>query len=244
MLEGKKVLILGGTAFIGRAFCQAMVDRTSAKPTLLNRGRTNQSLFPKLPRIVCDRDNRDACSTALRAGAANGTARMDVPSSTAAGAVLDTLTLTMRGVGRHRENDVSEFAKTRWDTIVDFSGQNHVQIQHIVSNCEFDHYTFLSSSAVDLAMPGDPFFSLAQNKLWCEHLVAKQSKNVLIVRSGFVVGPYDYTNRFQKDEVTWHWRGTQNPVRPVVEVELLVNMMLQLIDLGHTGIVRAGYGVS
>ena len=168
---------------------------------------------------------------------------MNPPSSTSGGAVLDTLTLAMRGVGSPRNNGGSEIAKTRWDAVVDFSGQNHAQIEHIVSNCEFDHYTFLSSSAVDLATPGDPFFSMAQNKLWCEHLIAKYTKNLLIIRSGFVVGPHDYTNRFQKNEVTWHWRGTQNPVRPVVEVELLVNMMLQLLELGQTGIVRAGYGI-
>ena len=83
MLNGKRILVLGGTAYIGRAFCRALIDRTSAKLTLLNRGQTNPNLFPKLPRILCDREDREACTKALHAepsneAAKNGVALQDV----------------------------------------------------------------------------------------------------------------------------------------------------------------------
>ena len=244
MLNGKRILVLGGTAYIGRAFCRALIDRTSAKLTLLNRGQTNPNLFPKLPRILCDREDREACTKALHAEPSIEAAKNGIGSQPS-GPILDTLTLRVERVPAISESKKANGpGRQHWDAIVDFSGQSHQHIQNIISNCDFDHYTFLSSSAVDLATPGDPYFGMAQNKLWCEHLITKRSPKTLIVRPGFVVGPNDYTNRFQKDGVTWHWLGTQNPVRPLVEVGLLVNTMLQLIEIGHTGVVRAGYGES
>jgi uncharacterized protein YbjT (DUF2867 family) len=64
MLTGN-MLILGGTAFIGRAFTAAVVATTRVEPVLLNRNQTNRDLFPNLRRIVCDRNDAAACQRAL-----------------------------------------------------------------------------------------------------------------------------------------------------------------------------------
>ena len=191
------ILVLGGTQFIGRVFCQRALNCGSLQLTLLNRGQSNPQLFESVERLRCDRNDLEACAAALD--------------------------------GRH------------FNYVVDFSGWQHAHIENIVSNCKFDHYTFFSSSAVELAWPEDEHFSMAQHKLWCEHLIQGASASVLIVRPGFVVGQYDKTNRFEQRGPHWYWRGTNDAVRPLIQVEFLANVLLQLIRRKQTGIFRAGY---
>ena len=64
-------------------------------------------------------------------------------------------------------------AGRHWDHVFDFSGINYQRVLHTVATIETDHYTFLSSSAVDLATLGDPYLAMAQEKLWCEHVIKK-----------------------------------------------------------------------
>ncbi|MBO1418621.1 NAD-dependent epimerase/dehydratase family protein [Streptomyces sp. FH025] len=60
-----RILILGGTSFVGRAIADDAL-RSGADVTLFNRGRTNPGLFPTARRLVGDRDTGDL--TALREG--------------------------------------------------------------------------------------------------------------------------------------------------------------------------------
>ena len=50
-----KLLVLGGTAFLGRHLVEAVLDR-GHDVTLFNRGRTNPDLFPGVARVTGDRD--------------------------------------------------------------------------------------------------------------------------------------------------------------------------------------------
>src|SRR5260221_5460213 len=50
-----RILVLGGTRFLGRAFVAAALGRGHSL-TLFNRGRTNPELFPGVERIAGDRD--------------------------------------------------------------------------------------------------------------------------------------------------------------------------------------------
>jgi 2'-hydroxyisoflavone reductase len=59
------MLILGGTAFVGRAIA-AEALQAGAEITLFGRGRTGPELFPGVPRLTGDRDTGDY--EALRAG--------------------------------------------------------------------------------------------------------------------------------------------------------------------------------
>ncbi|MCA9132257.1 MAG: glycosyltransferase [Planctomycetales bacterium] len=192
-----RLLVLGGTHFLGRSFCECVLQHSAMQLTLLNRGQTNRDLFAEQPRLICDRNNGAACRAQL--------------------------------------------ADTQWDYIVDFSGYEHQQIENIVTNCRCAHYTFISTSAVDLSGPGDELFFMAQNKLWCEHVVHNAVDKLLTVRAGYVVGHHDPSGRFEHRDGRWVWKGTEQPVQPVIEVEFLASLILQLIQLQHTGIVRAGY---
>ena len=50
-----KVLILGGTRFLGRALAEAVLER-GHELTLFNRGQTNPDLFPGVEKLHGDRD--------------------------------------------------------------------------------------------------------------------------------------------------------------------------------------------
>ncbi|MFO0092920.1 MAG: twin-arginine translocation signal domain-containing protein, partial [Gemmatimonadaceae bacterium] len=50
-----RILILGGTGFIGPYQVQYALDRKH-QVTLFNRGQTNKALFPNVPRLIGDRN--------------------------------------------------------------------------------------------------------------------------------------------------------------------------------------------
>ena len=54
-VQAVKLLILGGTKFLGRAIVEAALDR-GHEVTLFNRGRTNPDLFPEVEKLRGDRD--------------------------------------------------------------------------------------------------------------------------------------------------------------------------------------------
>jgi 2'-hydroxyisoflavone reductase len=65
MFRSVRILVLGGTAFVGRAIVEDAL-RTGAEVTLFGRGKTGTDLFPGLPRLIGDRDTGDYA--ALRTG--------------------------------------------------------------------------------------------------------------------------------------------------------------------------------
>lgn len=134
-------------------------------------------------------------------------------------------------------------ASTRWTAIVDLVSQQDRYVRRILSNASCEHYTILSSSAVDLAQPGDDYFFVAQQHLWCEHLAQRLTPNVLVVRAGFICGDADPSGRFETADGRWFWRGTRTPVSPMVRVGLLVNMVSRLVRDRRTGLARAGYSL-
>ncbi len=193
----RNMLLLGGTGFIGSAFCRQVRSQSPYRLTLLNRGLSAPEAFADLEQLQADRNDAAACAAAL--------------------------------AGRH------------WDYVVDFCGYEHAHIENVVCHCRFEHYTFMSTSAVELSWPADELFAMAQHKLWCEHLLAGATEHLLILRPGFVVGKEDPSQRFEPSGAHWVWKGTQDPVQPVVHVDLLVSLMLELISRNHCGVVRAGY---
>ncbi|MEM9077517.1 MAG: NAD-dependent epimerase/dehydratase family protein [Bacteroidota bacterium] len=56
--NGKKALMLGGRGFIGPSIVNALLA-AGYEVTLLNRGKTNATLFSDLPVIICDREREN-----------------------------------------------------------------------------------------------------------------------------------------------------------------------------------------
>ncbi|MFI6317679.1 NAD-dependent epimerase/dehydratase family protein [Nonomuraea sp. NPDC050556] len=53
-----RILVLGGTSFVGRAIVENAL-RADAEVTLFGRGKTGTDLFPQLTRLIGDRDTSD-----------------------------------------------------------------------------------------------------------------------------------------------------------------------------------------
>jgi len=58
-----RILVLGGTAFVGRAIVEDAL-RSDAEVTLFGRGQTGTELFPGVPRLTGDRDTGDYAALA------------------------------------------------------------------------------------------------------------------------------------------------------------------------------------
>ena len=56
-----KILIIGGTGFIGRSLVEKLKDNREYKITIANRGITNPNLFENLERLNIDRNIESSC---------------------------------------------------------------------------------------------------------------------------------------------------------------------------------------
>jgi 2'-hydroxyisoflavone reductase len=55
----KKILVLGGTMFVGRALVERLIDKPEYEITLFNRGKSNAGLFPGVKQIHGNRETDD-----------------------------------------------------------------------------------------------------------------------------------------------------------------------------------------
>ncbi len=167
-----KILVLGGTLFVGRHVVEAALDR-GHEVTLFNRGRTDPSLFPGVEAIRGDREAGDLAALSGR--------RWD--------AVVDTSGRVPRWVGDAARllvgavehytfvSSISVYADTSRPG-TDESAPVHTladeTVEAISSPEVYGALQVLCERAAETALPG----------------------RVLSVRAGLVVGPYDPTGRF------------------------------------------------
>ena len=165
-----RILILGGTGFIGPYQVQYALDRGHSV-TLFNRGVTNASLFPGVPRLIGDRNLPDG-HKALESG------QWDV--------VIDNPTSNpkwVRDAGRALRGRTKHYLFV--STISVFSD----------SSAPFDESGPLLAP-VDIDAPFNQA-QYGQNKVRSEIEARTQfGENVTIVRPGLIVGPGDLSDRF------------------------------------------------
>ena len=214
-----KILILGGTRFVGRHLVEAGQER-GHEITLFNRGLTNPRLFPDLETITGDRDggldglrNRKWDSVIDTAG--------QLPRLVRASA-----TLLAGSVGHYTfVSTLSVFA--------DFSksGMDENAPLQEISDPDNEEMT------PELYGP---------HKVQCE-MAAQLAfpERALIVRPGLIVGPYDETDRF----TYWPHRIAKGgevlaPGRPEKQVAFidahdLAGWIIRLVENNQTGIFNA-----
>lgn len=163
-----KVLILGGTVFVGRHLVDAALERGD-EVTLFNRGRTSTDLFPSVERLRGDRDG-DLAALAGR--------EWDVAVDTSGyvpRVVRQTAELLGEAVGRYCfVSSMSVYA--------DFSE----------APTETSPVATLDDPASE-----DVLQDYGALKAACECVVTEvYGERAFVVRPGLIVGPHDPTGRF------------------------------------------------
>lgn len=213
-----KILVLGGTGFLGPHLVEAMQKRGHT-PTLFNRGKTRPELFPDVEKL---RGNRDGDLTALK------DRKWD--------AVIDTSGYVPRVVRASAEllapnirqyvfvSSVSVYAETTKPGI----DENHPVLtipdpktEEVMEN--YGALKALCEQAAESVLPG-------------------RTTNV---RPGLIVGPGDPTDRFTYWPVRVAAGGEVlapgNPGDPiqVIDVRDLADFILTTLEKGHVGVFTA-----
>ncbi len=173
----KKILILGGTGFVGRILTENLIKQ-NINPVLFNRGKRTPGIFPELRHITGDRLNKDDIKQI-----AGESWDVVIDFSCMFPVNLDEITDMLRGnVGRYI------FIST-------------------ASVYPMDDPAFWSSPVKEDAetLPCTPEQKIdpevmptyGQKKAECERiLLGKDWLDALIFRPGLIYGRYDYTDRF------------------------------------------------
>lgn len=214
-----RILILGGTGFIGPYQVQYALDR-GHNVTLFNRGVTNASLFPNVPRLVGDRNLPDG-HKALESG------EWDV--------VIDNPTANPKWV---RDAGKALRGRTKHYLFV-----STISVFADVSSPIDETGALLPAADIDAAY--DPAL-YGRNKVRSEVEAQTQfGDNVTIVRPGLIVGPGDLSDRFSY----WPVRidrggevlapGTPNDPVQYVDARDLSEFIVRLAESKTLGIFNA-----
>ena len=214
-----RILILGGTAFLGRALVETALRR-GHEITLFNRGQTNPGLFPEVEKLHGDRK----VGLSLLRGR-----QWD--------AVIDTSGYIPRVVRQSAElladlaghytfiSSLSVYSDTSQPGIDESAPVGKLADESVeeVNGETYGPLKVLCEQAVEDAMPG----------------------RVLVIRPGLIVGPHDPTDRF----TYWPYRVSRGgevlapgrPGRPVqfIDVRDLAEWNVRMTEAGHTGIYNA-----
>jgi len=212
-----RLLVLGGTGFLGRHVVEAALA-AGHDVTLFNRGRTNPELFPDVERIVGDRDGDLAALRERRWDAA-----IDVPAR----------------VPRHVRRSTEALAGVGHYTFV-----SSVSVYRDFSRPGIDESAPLRE--YEPSMGDEDMETYGPRKAECERIVAEAFPGrSLIVRPGLIVGPWDPTDRFTYWPVRLA-RGGEilapgPPERVVqfVDARDLAPWIVRLVDEGRAGVFNA-----
>ncbi|HDR7256233.1 TPA: SDR family oxidoreductase [Bacillus pacificus] len=170
-----KILILGGTRFLGRAFVEEALNR-GHEVTLFNRG-TNKEIFPEVEQLIGDR-NGDVSSLENR--------KWDV--------VVDTC-----GFSPHHIRNVGEVLKDNIEHYI-FISSLSVYKDWIPHHIKEDYILQPEPTAEQIKAVENgeisPYEHYGALKVLCEKEAEKYwPGRVLHVRAGLLSGMFDYTDR-------------------------------------------------
>ncbi len=214
-----KLLILGGTVFLGRHIVEAALTREH-EITLFNRGQHNPDLFPNVEKLRGDRNTDLSALEGRHWDAAIDTSGF-VPR------VVKASAQALAQSVRHYTfiSSISVFADFTKPAIDENSPLAKLADERVeeVTNETYGALKALCEQAAEKAMPG----------------------RVLVVRPGLIVGPDDPTDRF----TYWPYRVSQGgemlvPGRPdqqiqFIDVRDLAKWIVRMVEEGKTGAYNA-----
>lgn len=227
-----KILILGGTVFLGRHLVEAALQRNHIV-TLFNRGHHNADLFPAVEKL---RGDRHTDLNQLRGRTWD--------------AVIDTSGYLPSAVQKSAEllaGSVGHYTFISSGSVyADFS-QKHLNENSPVARITAEQAVEaeqMSRGERETGATYKDFYGAL--KVLCEQAAERALPNkVLTVRAGLIVGSFDYTDRFG------YWtrrvaRGGDvlapgDPARTVrtIDVRDLAEWNLRMLETGQTGIYNA-----
>ncbi|GHO49480.1 NAD-dependent epimerase/dehydratase family protein [Ktedonospora formicarum] len=214
-----KLLILGGTGFLGRHLVETALERGHTI-TLFNRGQTDPELFPQVEQIHGNR--------------ANGLRELN-------GRAWDAVIDSNGQVPRHVSESAHLLAEycEHYTFISTTSVYADYTVAHIDESSPVIPFDDLDADASNMATYGG-------RKALAERLAAEAMPGrVLVIRPGLIVGPYDPTDRF----TYWPHRVTKggqilapdNPERPVqfIDARDLAAWTLAMVESRQVGTYNA-----
>lgn len=227
-----KLLILGGTLFMGRHLVDAALAR-GHELTLFNRGRHNPQLYPQVEKLKGDRDSDLSALQGRRWDAVIDTCGY-LPQQ-----VQATARLLSASVGHYTYISTISVYSEQNPPGVDESGA--LQMLNREQLSELAGVKLLDARAVEKY---GAFYGPL--KRLCEQAAEEALPGrVLNIRSGLAVGPLDYRDRF----TYWVRRVAQGgevlapgrPARPVqfIDARDLAEWTIRLIEKQETGIYNA-----
>ena len=216
-----RILIIGGTRFLGRYLVEAALDR-SHEVTLFNRGKSNPGLFPQLETIIGDREKN-----------------VKKLEGRIWDAVIDVAGYVPRIVRLSAE--VLKENVSRYVFISTISVYDEKLYRKIGIN-ETDPVGKLQDETIE-EITGETYGPL---KALCEQVVQEiYEERALIIRPGLIVGPHDPTDRF----TYWPLRvarggdvlAPQKPEAPIqiIDVRDLSDFIIRLIQDHAWGVYNA-----
>lgn len=218
-----KMLILGGTRFLGRHLVEAALARQH-EVTLFNRGQSNPGLFPGVREVYGDRDGDLA--TLAEALATDGW-----------DAVIDTCGYVPRVVRAATELLAGEVPHYTFISTIsvysDFAAEGITEDAPLAT---------MADETVE-ELTGETYGAL---KVLCEQVVSDvYPEGALIIRPGLIVGPHDPTDRFTYWPVRIAKGGKvlapgsgEVPVQ-FIDVRDLAAWTIRLVEEGATGVYNA-----
>lgn len=213
-----KLLVLGGTQFLGRHVVEAALDR-GIEVTTFTRGRTNPSLFPHVEKLTGDRDGDHAALRGRSWDAVVDTSSYFPRQTAAAAAVL--------------RDAVDRYV---------FVSTASVYAEYPPGGATESTPTHV---ALDDASSVGPE-SYGPLKVACERVIVTTfGERALVTRPGVLIGPHDPTNRFeywvQRVAEGGEVLAPGDPARQLqlLDARDLVAWLLSAMERGVTGTFNA-----
>jgi len=225
IIQPKRILILGGTGFLGPATIEIAQARGHAV-TMFNRGKTRPDLFPGVEKLHGDRDpGKGEGLKALERGTWD--------------AVIDNSGYYPRLVGAS-----AALLAPRTRQYLYISSISAYKEPNPENGSEDAPLATLADPTVETM--GKEFQNYGGLKALCEQAAQKAlSGRTTVIRPGYIVGPDDPTGRFTYWPVRFDRGGEvavpgapEDPVQ-IIDVRDLATWLVHLVEQGTTGVFNA-----